>query len=279
MKILDQLKLKKLSNGSYMQSYPFLNGSIPELIRPEFYEELCKNFPAKEYFEFRPYDQTYFSPNHKDFNEEAGKYILMYEDIIGKSGNDIKSKSINLSDSWKYLINDLQSDEYKETIAKIAKWDPDDLEISIEWQIYPTGGEQPPHMDTYVKLVPHLFYFNPDWSSEWGGETSIFGFADGMLRKQKSQLSYNDFDIEFKSPCAGNTSMLFVRDEKSWHGVRPTKNPKGTYRKTMLAVALSKKNHTFIHRKIMLNNFLSSFLPIKFLNWAKRKSVHRNYKL
>jgi hypothetical protein len=272
MDIINSKILKHFDEKAFINRDPFPFESIQSLIKEEYYETLCDTFPDIKYFEHR--DHWKRNDNQKSHE----KYLLIYDDFIGNTDNSVIKKGISLGVIWNRLINDLLSDEYKKFVARAVNWDINDIDISIEWQMLPTGAEQPPHLDGYVKLFPHIFYFNKDWSDEWGGETVILGFKDKSMHKGDIPIMYDEFDVEHKATCKGNVSTVAMMGDRSWHGVRPIKNPEGTYRKTMLVVAISKKRTKYIYRKIKLNSFLSKLFPAPLFKFIKKHTIHKKFR-
>ena len=73
-----------------------------------------------------------------------------------------------------------------------------------------------------------------NWNPDWGGDTLILD--DNGRFDRKSAPDFEDFDQAWSGTSMGNTSLLFQRQERSWHGVREITCPPGKYRKVFIVV-------------------------------------------
>ena len=110
------------------------------------------------------------------------------------------------------------------------------LRLVLHWHYTPNGCSVSPHCDARRKLGSHIFYFNTekDWRADWGGETLILD--DGGRFVADSAPKFEDFDRIIPAKAMGNSSLLFMRREQSWHGVKAIRCPPQAMRKVFIVV-------------------------------------------
>ena len=106
--------------------------------------------------------------------------------------------------------------------------------LTGHWHYTPRGCSVSPHCDAYWKLGSHIFYFNQesDWQPAWGGATLVLD--DGGALPYSSAPAFDDFAASQSVTPVGNRSMLFLRTDHSWHGVRSLACPEGAMRKVFI---------------------------------------------
>lgn len=96
------------------------------------------------------------------------------------------------------------------------------------------GGYLAPHRDTPQKLitlvVPILDPAEP-WDPVWGGGTALLRPKTEGLRDY--QASWDAFDVVADVPYVANQALVFIRNEHSWHGVKPLTGPAGRERRSL----------------------------------------------
>src|SRR5262249_3432545 len=91
-----------------------------------------------------------------------------------------------------------------------------------------------PHCDARRKLCTHIFYFNTedDWKTDWGGNILIMD--DGRKLNPHSGPTFDQLQVSAALDPRGNASLLFMRTDHSWHGVKPLESPDGPLRKLFI---------------------------------------------
>lgn len=143
-------------------------------------------------------------------------------------------ETLELAAPWRDFIAELESERYTRFLRRMIG--RGNLSISFHWHYTPNGCSVSPHCDAMHKLGSHIFYFNTadDWDPAWGGETLVLD--DRGRFDPKSAPAFEDFDTLAASNSLGNSSLLFVRGESSWHGVREIRCPPDRYRKVFIVV-------------------------------------------
>lgn len=133
---------------------------------------------------------------------------------------------------WRDFVRELQGEPYRRFVARLMG--RDDFILHFHWHYTPRGCSVSPHCDIEWKLGSHIFYLNmpSDWEPAWGGETIALGGNSGL--DPHSAPEFDDFPVQIASNPFGNRSLIFRREEKSWHGVRPLQCPDGALRKVFI---------------------------------------------
>ena len=133
---------------------------------------------------------------------------------------------------WRDFIAELRGAPYRQFVAGLLG--RDDFILHFHWHYTPRGCSVSPHCDTEWKLGSHIFYLNTpaNWDRAWGGETIALGGNAGL--DARSAPEFEDFPVQIASHPIGNRSLIFRRDEGSWHGVRPLRCPLGALRKVFI---------------------------------------------
>lgn len=224
MKFLNPEKLSLLSASSFKKGWPYPWQEWEELLTPEGFSQLCRDFPSLKLFQYheglargygqRPHDRYYLAYEKSFYqNKEQGPGIV--------SEND-------LEDSWKAFINELQENPVYKTfmqeVLELEKWS-----FRFAWHMGQRGNEVSPHLDNVDKIATHIFYFNTDenWDASWGGEITVFG----EKLTPRENPDFDDFAIAIPISIMNNRSFLFKNTPNSWHGVRPLHCPENKYRK------------------------------------------------
>lgn len=142
-------------------------------------------------------------------------------------------EDLDISEAWHEFIAELRGPEYHDFLSKA--FDRNRFLLNFHWHYTPNGCSVSPHCDATRKLGSHIFYFNADdWEPSWGGETLILDDHDRF--KRNSAPKFEEFDDVIAGEAMGNCSLLFRRNDKSWHGVREIRCPEGYYRKVFIVV-------------------------------------------
>lgn len=143
-------------------------------------------------------------------------------------------EDLNIDRAWHDFIDELKGERYKKFIQQM--FGRGRFQFNFHWHYAPAGGSVSPHCDAVRKLGSHIFYLNTqeNWDPSWGGDTLILD--DNGRFDRKSAPEFEDFDQAWSGTSMGNTSLLFQRQERSWHGVREITCPEGKYRKVFIVV-------------------------------------------
>jgi hypothetical protein len=135
---------------------------------------------------------------------------------------------------WREFINELSGPTYRKFLERM--FGRKALRLILHWHYTPNGCSVSPHCDARRKLGSHIFYFNTeqDWRPEWGGETLILD--DGGSFAADSAPKFEDFTRIMSAKAMGNYSLLFMRRERSWHGVKEIHCPPESLRKVFIVV-------------------------------------------
>ncbi|WP_214435377.1 2OG-Fe(II) oxygenase [Dendronalium phyllosphericum] len=191
------LNLDAISNG-IIQKYPYQWIFFDNLIPKTQLIELRNTFPPIEVFPIRE------QPHHRPA-------ILVYDEFQEFVG-DRRTKNFypntGLSSVWQVLVEELHSNVYRESIAKLTGLNLEEQFISIFLsRLDPIVNGS--HSDSEGIILSHLLYFGrEDWKTEWGGCLQI-------LLNEKLESIFQEI-----LPRNG-TSVIIVRSENSWHNVSP----------------------------------------------------------
>ncbi len=146
-------------------------------------------------------------------------------------------EDLPIDQAWHDFVDELRGPQYHKFISRTFQRRK--FLLNFHWHYTPNGCSVSPHCDATRKLGSHIFYFNTgqDWDPSWGGETLILD--DNGRFERKSAPKFEEFDKVIAGQAIGNRSLLFARNEKSWHGVREIHCPEGKYRKVFIVVVNS----------------------------------------
>ena len=139
-----------------------------------------------------------------------------------------------LAQPWRDFVDELRGPAYRSFLERM--FGRRALRIILHWHYTPNGCSVSPHCDARRKLGSHIFYFNTDknWQADWGGETLILDDHGRFLAD--SAPKFEDFDRIMPAKAIGNYSLLFMRRERSWHGVKEIRCPPDRLRKVFIVV-------------------------------------------
>lgn len=154
-----------------------------------------------------------------------------------KSGGSIPPSSINLEESIKKLISDLESQEMKNILEEKLNVDLSNSEIVTTLRGYSRKKDGKIHTDSKSKIITLLLYLNESWE-----------YDTGKLRMLKNEENLDDFIIEI--PATLGSIVAFKVTENCFHGFLPFEGK----RKSIQMNYVHKKNLK-THK---LRHFLSS---------------------
>lgn len=216
MDYLDAARLEVVGEKTFQTAHPYPWVNPAGLIQERAYHCLRKQLPSLALFE------PSFGKRRKHGQRSHDRYSLSYHE------------GLPIAPAWHEFIGELKSRDYRAFLARLIG--SDDFELFFHWHYTPRGCSVSPHCDARWKLGSHIFYFNTDadWDPSWGGETVILDDKGRFSRR--SAPEFEDFDRVLGSRSLGNHSLLFVRNGRSWHGVREIRCPQGLMRKVFIVV-------------------------------------------
>lgn len=232
MKIINNKLLRDFDfKESENKPFPFHN--FKGLINEKYFDKLLKEFPDIKYFK-KEYGLK------RDYGQAShNKYILHLED------------KKELSNTWKEFIKELESKEVRSFIKTFLGTN---YRPGFVWTISFKGSEISPHADSYEKLGSLLFYFNTDkdndWDSKWGGDLLLLESSNEEFNENSSP-KIKDFDKITKISNMNNSSVIFKKNERSWHGTYAISSPSDKPRRALII--------TFCKRSL-LRDFYKSVL-------------------
>lgn len=201
-----------------------------QVISPDFFAQLCKDFPSLDHFEWHDGYQR------KHGQRPHNRFYLAYEESLHHlepySGKGL-IKHHSLPESWQLFMHELETNkEYRDFMRDFLK--VKDFITRYEWHVGGTGCEVSPHLDADAKIGKHIFYFNTaeDWDENWGGQTVLL---EGK-RVDNMRPDFEDFENAIETKILNNHSFLLRNGPTSWHGVKPLTCPNNKYRKILNVV-------------------------------------------
>lgn len=194
--------------------YPWLNPA--GFLTAEGFQQLVETSPAPALFDRR------FNEVRKHGQQRHDRLALEY------------SADLPVSQAWHRFIGELEGSTYRQFLARM--FGRSALRLFYHWHYTPSGCSVSPHCDARRKLGSHIFYLSSyqDWRAEWGGETLILDDAGRFAAN--SAPKFEDFDRILPATTIGNRSLLFMRRERSWHGVREIRCPPDYLRRVFIVV-------------------------------------------
>ena len=214
MKVLDKKVISKLNPMDFRAVQPFPWKNIEGFLTDDAHRKLIDNLPPLSEFT-RSYGK------HRRYGQEPhDRYSLEY-----RSG-------MSLPEPWGEFLNELEQGSHRDFVAKMLGHDR--FLLSAHWHFASAGSSVSPHYDATWKLGSQVFYLNDEktWDPRWGGETLVLDDAGKIAFN--AAPAFDDFESEASFSARGNRSLLFLRTDRSWHGVRPVRCPKGEFRKVFI---------------------------------------------
>jgi hypothetical protein len=230
MRFLDQAKLDALDAGAFRtkKPYPWINPS--GLVTSDGLSELRNALPDISLFK----KTIGMARAHGQMSHDR-------HELFHDGGPGIPA-------AWKSFIKELGSKAYRGFLARMIG--RADFSTYYQWQYSTAGCSVSPHCDSEEKFASHIFYINPaeEWDPSWGGETLILDDAGRLDRH--SAPGFDDFAGFEASISTSPHSLLFMRGDHSWHGVKALKCPEGVTRRifTVVIDRIPTLKHRFIEK-------------------------------
>jgi len=216
MNYLDEERLEELDHENFRtrRPYPWMNPA--RLLTETGYQQLLESLPDPALFE------PCFGHKRSHRQQSHDRLALEYQPELA------------VSHHWHAFVEELQGQSYGRCLRRM--FGRGRMRLSFHWHFTPSGCSVSPHCDARRKLGSHIFYFNTeqDWNPAWGGETLILDDAGKLPRK--SAPRFEDFSRITPAKALGNRSLLFARQDHSWHGIRELRCPEGAFRKVFIVV-------------------------------------------
>lgn len=211
---IDRQVLAAIDSEVVRSAEPFPWRAFDGLLTESAYRRLTAELPGREAL------RGIFGKRRRYGQASHDRYALDYR------------PRIDLSDTWRDFVGELYDGPYRAKVAELLGHDA--FFLTAHWHYTPRGCSVSPHCDALWKLGSHIFYFNDEseWDRSWGGSTLVLD--DGGAIDYSSAPGFEDFRASYDCPPMGNRSMLFLRTDHSWHGVRPLECPEGKMRKVFI---------------------------------------------
>ncbi|MEM8949237.1 MAG: hypothetical protein AAGC99_07910 [Pseudomonadota bacterium] len=229
---LDVDRLQSIPTKRFQDADPFPWINPEGLMTDSGHRELIADLPDPERF------RSSFGKRRRHGQASHDRFVLNYND------------KLDLPASWRRFVAELNGSAYRRFLQRLL--DIDSFDLTFHWHYTPTGCSLSAHCDAEWKLGSHIFYLNTaeDWDEAWGGQTLILD--DGGEFSHRSAPEIDDFRRVIRSTALGNSSLLFKRTDRSWHGMRPLKQPEGVMRKVFIAeirkIDVVTRIRTFFHK-------------------------------
>lgn len=211
---IDTAGLARIDGPAIRAALPYPHAELEALLTPAGYALLQAHLPPPASF------AKVFGRRRRHGQQSHDRYVLQHR------------PSASLPAPWRRFIRELEGPSYRRFVAALLGHD--DFLLHFHWHYTPRGCSVSPHCDAPWKLGSHIFYLNTaeDWDLRWGGETVILG--DERRFPAESAPAFEDFSLHCPSTPMGNRSLVFLRTENSWHGVRALQCPEGALRKVFI---------------------------------------------
>jgi hypothetical protein len=216
MEYLDRERLEAIDGAAFQaqRPYPWVNPAA--VLTAAGYQRLLETLPDVSLF------APMFGVTRKHGQQSHDRYALEYD------------PSLAVPAPWHEFVRELHGVVYTRFLRRMLR--RRFFALRCHWHYTPNGCSISPHCDSNVKLGSHIFYFNTaaDWDPAWGGQTVILD--DGGQFRRKSAPSFDSFERIITAETLGNYSLLFMRRERSWHGMREIHCPEPAMRRVFIVV-------------------------------------------
>lgn len=216
MQYLDYDRLDAIDARTFQQTHPYPWINPAGLLTDAGYERLLNALPTTDQM------TPSFGKQRSHGQKPHDRFALEYRG------------DLDIDPAWHDFVGELMGDRYYDFVKRM--FGRGRFKFNFHWHYAPRGSSVSPHCDATRKLGSHIFYFSSpeNWDANWGGDTLILD--DGGRFSRKSAPEFEDFDKAYAGESMGNYSLLFQRQERSWHGVREITCPEGHYRKVFIVV-------------------------------------------
>lgn len=205
---------------------PFPIGFVPEVLEPEFYQQLVSVWPDEHLFEFKPALGNKYSlseVNHAD----------IYEAVVSEV------------EPWRLLHQWIKGPDFIEYVLQTMRRQNIDLgyaasQLSSRFEfsmMSADAGSILPHTDAVNKLITLVVYMprEGEWDPAYGGGTSLLKPCDirRNFNNLNVQLGFDEVECLHTYPYEPNTCVLFIKTFNSYHAVYPMRGPRTLMRRSL----------------------------------------------
>jgi hypothetical protein len=220
---LDEDRLEAADAHAFRTARPYPWCNPAGLLTEEGFGRLREAMPEPSKF------RRFFGVRRSHGQQSHDRLVLEYDD------------DLDVADPWHEFVRELNGPVYRRFLYRMLGHGH--FRLQFHWHYTPDRCSVSPHCDARHKLGSHIFYLNTadDWDPAWGGETLILD--DGGRLPRRSAPRFEDFDRVISAEAIGNRSLLFVRGQSSWHGVREIRCPENAFRKVFIVVINDRLRH------------------------------------
>ncbi|WP_101756692.1 2OG-Fe(II) oxygenase [Oceanicoccus sp. KOV_DT_Chl] len=146
----------------------------------------------------------------------------------------IPVESVDYGVGFEALLNDLNSDEFRQAVAKKFDVNLDEYPIMTTVRGVMRQKDGRIHTDSKTKVITILIYFNEEWEDD-----------SGHLRILKDGQDIENF-VEEIPPSLG-TMVAFRVTDNCWHGHKPVVGKRLSIQMNYLVGETAKGKHQFFH--------------------------------
>jgi SM-20-related protein len=123
--------------------------------------------------------------------------------------NNLRTSDVKgLSQNWIQMLDDLESEEFRDAITRLTNVDLSHSYLEVRAALYEAGCFIDPHTDRSDKKVTLICYLESNWQADFGGQLNILG-------------SCSPHDVVSSILPLLDTAAAIVPSEHSWHSVTP----------------------------------------------------------
>ncbi len=194
---------------SIMQSFPYRYALIENLLPIQVSKELAASYPQQQFQESKGEEYGYLWAQMIADSRDIHKMWQLDTRWQQRIQAGIVTANLqNFSSIWQQFIQELWQPAYREALENLSGLQLKNCPMVISFRKYDPGHRHHPHTDEPSKVLTHLFYFNQQWSADWGGCLRI-------LNSQQPESVFQDI-----LPLS-HSSVVIVRSDNSWHTVTP----------------------------------------------------------
>lgn len=221
--------LEEISSGKFKNCHPYPWTHITSTLAKEGFYRLRESLPSVE----SGFVRNVGVPRcHGQAPHD--RYLLHF-----RAGVDV-------AEPWREFIRELQGPGYIRFLRRMLG--NHNFTPTFEWHYAWRGCAVSPHCDAARKRATHIFYFNDDdWDSNWGGQMLVLD-DEGKWRTH-SAPTFDQLRVAATVEPLPNSSLLFQRTPRSWHGVLPLQCPEGRLRR-IFSVTINIPNLQVWWRKV-----------------------------
>jgi len=200
---------------------PFPHLSIDGIFPAEFYSEMLRQIPAREFYQ--------------RITETGRASGDAYEQRLILHLTRLDALPIAQRTFWKNLASwfvgstlaSALAKKFAPVIAENSGKDPRTLDYGVEAMLVKDldGYQIGPHTDIRSRAVSVMFYLPPDDSYQQYGTSLYVPREPGFRSDGSAHLNFKDFDKVETMPCRPNNMFGFARSDASFHGVEPIQSP------------------------------------------------------